>query len=263
MPGDQVAVLAKAGQLLEVLAFRGTQTVVQLSEATGTPRSTLYRLLGTLREMGWVEEPYRRGHYGLGLGILHLSRAAIDQEFNRRAALPVLALLRDETQMTVYLNVLRGLRCVCIERLDGRALQGHGIRIGGTLPLHAGAGARVLLAFSEPETVERWKESILKRGQATAFTTKTPTTAEEIDLLINRIRSSGVSFSFEDNTYGIAAVAAPIFNSTGRCVAAVSAGCRPSHLDDANRRAELASAVRRAATTISDLLAQPVPTQSG
>lgn len=253
MPEDQIAVLAKAGQLLEVMAFRGSQTVVQLSEATGTPRSTIYRLLSTMRGMGWVEEPHKRGHYALGLGMLHLSRAAMDQEVNRQIAMPVLLALRDETQMTVYLHVLRGLRSVCVERLDGRILQGHGLRIGGSLPLHAGAGARALLAFSGHGTLEHWRTSILERGQAEAFTTKTPTTAREIDALINRIRSTGVSISSEDNTYGIAAIGAPIFANADRCVAAVSIGCTPTRLADPHRRAELITAVRRAAATISDL----------
>lgn len=254
MTDDQVAVLAKAGQLLEVMAFRGPQTVVQLSETTGTPRSTIYRLLGTLREMGWVEEPRKRGHYALGLGLLHLSRAAMDQEVNRRIAMPVLRALRDETQMTVYLHVLRGLRSVCIERLDGRTLQGYGLRIGGALPLHAGAGARVLLAFSGPETEERWRQSVLQRGQATAFTTRTPTTSAEIDTLIRRTRTTGVSVSSEDNTYGIAAVGAPVFAGTDRCVAAVSVSCTPDVVADEDRRAALTATVRRAAVTISDLL---------
>ena len=253
MPDDHVAVLAKAGQLLEVMASRGAQTVVQLSEVTGTPRSTIYRLLGTLREMGWVEEPHRRGHYAVGLGLLHLGRAAMDQEVNRRIAMPVLRALRDETQMTVYLQVLRGLRSVCVERLDGRVLQGHGLRIGGTLPLHAGAGPRVLLAFSGAETAERWRRSVLERGQAHALTATTPTTAREIDALLRRIRSTGVSVSSEDNTYGVAAVGAPVFAGTDRCVAAVSISCSPAHVADALRRAELVDAVRKAATTISDL----------
>lgn len=261
MPEDQVAVLTKAGQLLEVMAFRGAQTVVQLSEATGTPRSTIYRLLSTLREMGWIEEPQKRGHYALGLGLLHLSRAAMDQEVNRRIAMPVLRALRDETQMTVYLNVLRGLRSVCVERLDGRTLQGHGLRIGGSLPLHAGAGPRVLLAFSGSAVYDRWRQAVLDRGQAVALTTKTPTTAREIDTLVSRIRSTGVSISSEDNTYGVAAIGAPVFAGTDRCVAAVSISGTPAHFVDEQRRSELTSAVRRAAARISDLHAQPLPAE--
>lgn len=269
MADDQVAVLAKANQLLEVMAFRGPQSVVQLSEATGAPRSTIYRMLGTLRELGWVEEPAKRGRYALGLGLLHLSRAAIDQEVNRRVAMPVLLALRDETQMTVYLNVLRGLRAVCVERLDGRVFEGHGLKIGGTLPLHAGAGPRVLLAFSGQDVLARWKQSVLARGQAEEFTAKTPTTEREIDILVSRIRSTGVSISSEDNTYGVAAVGAPIFAGTDRCVAAVSISCTPAHLADAQRRSELMTAVRRASARISDLQANPMgpvpprPTEAG
>lgn len=253
MPDHQVAVLAKASQLLEVMAFRGAQTVAELSEATSIPRSTVYRLLASLRSQGWVEEPAERGHYGVGLGLLHLSRSAMDHEINRKVAMPVLLALRDGTGLTVYLHVVRGFRSVCVERFDGRRVEGHGLKIGGSLPLHAGAGARALLAFSNPAFIERWKTTVLYAGHLERFTDNTPVTEREIDILINRIRSSGVSTSSEDNTYGVAAVAAPIFNRSNKCVAAVSVSCSPAYLAEQRRRSSLVTAVVRAATRISGL----------
>ena len=152
-----VRVVNKASALLEVLASRGPQTVVQLAEATGEPRTTIYRLLATMQPMGWVEETTRRGNYVLGLRLVQLGRAAIEQGFARKLALPALRALRNETGLTVYLTVVRGLRAVCVERLDGREVLTYGLQFGGSLPLHAGAGPNVLLACSDPIVYERWR----------------------------------------------------------------------------------------------------------
>ena len=145
--------------LLEALAGKGPQTVVQLAELTGEPRTTIYRLLATLQPMGWVEETTKRGHYVLGLRLVQLGRAAIEQGFARRLALPALRALRDQTGLTVYLTVVRGLRAVCVERLDGREVLTYGLQFGGSLPLHAGAGPNVLLAFSDPIVYQRWQST--------------------------------------------------------------------------------------------------------
>ena len=61
------------------------------------------------------------------------------------------------------------------------------------------------------------------------------------------------SVTSEDNTYGVAAVSAPIVAGTDRCVAAVSVSCSPDQLADPARRTDLVTAVRRAAATISEL----------
>ena len=121
-----VQVLNKANSLLQVLATRGPQTAVELARETGEPRTTIYRLLATLQPMGWVEETPRRGRYALGLQLVQLGRAAVEQELERRVALPALRALRNETGLTVYLTVLRGLRAVCVERIDGREVLAFG-----------------------------------------------------------------------------------------------------------------------------------------
>ena len=159
-----VRVLTKANALLEVLAVRGPQTVVELARETGEPRTTIYRLLATLQPMGWVEETPRRGRYALGLQLVQLGRAAVEQEFERRLALPALRALRNDTGLTVYLTVLRGLSAVCVERIDGREVLAFGLQFGGSLPLHAGAGPNVLLAFGDPAVRQRWRESVRGAG---------------------------------------------------------------------------------------------------
>ncbi len=256
MTPDQggVRVVRKAGALLEALAAgHGPQTVVQLAEATGEPRTTIYRLLSTLQRMGWVEETTRRGHYALGLRLVELGRAAIEQGFERRIALPVLRALRNETGLTVYLTVLRGLRAVCVERMDGREVLTFGLQFGGSLPLHAGAGPNVLLAFSGPAVYERWRERVIARGEAEALTPRTPRSLSTIDALVRNVRHNGYAVSSETNTIGIAAVGAPVPARDGHCLAAVSLSGTPEEILDPRRQSGLIESVRRAAQRVADL----------
>jgi DNA-binding IclR family transcriptional regulator len=257
-----VRVLNKANALLETLAVRGPQTVVELARETGEPRTTIYRLLATMQPMGWVEETTRRGRYALGLQLVQLGRAAVEQEFERRLALPALRALRDDTGLTVYLTVLRGLSAVCVERIDGREVLAFGLQFGGSLPLHAGAGPNVLLAFGDPAVRQRWRESVRERGEAVALTPRTPRTLGELDALIKRVRADGYAVSSETNTVGIAAIGAPVLDEQGRCLAAVSVSGLPDDILSPHRRPTLIEEVQRAAQRISSALAG-VPTKTG
>ena len=250
-----VQVLNKANSLLQVLATRGPQTAVELARETGEPRTTIYRLLATLQPMGWVEETPRRGRYALGLQLVQLGRAAVEQELERRVALPALRALRNETGLTVYLTVLRGLRAVCVERIHGREVLAFGLQFGGTLPLHAGAGPNVLLAFADPATRQRWRDSVRERGEAVALTPRTPRTLGELDALIKRVRSDGYAVSSESNTVGIAAIGAPVLDEQDCCLAAVSLAGLPDDVLSPRHQPTLIGQVQRAAERISIALA--------
>jgi DNA-binding IclR family transcriptional regulator len=251
-----VRVLNKAGGLLEALAGKAPQTVVQLAELTGEPRTTIYRLLATLQPMGWVEETTKRGHYVLGLRLVQLGRAAIEQGFARRLALPALRALRDQTGLTVYLTVVRGLRAVCVERLDGREVLTYGLQFGGSLPLHAGAGPNVLLAFSDPIIYQRWHEYVERRGEAEALTPRTPRSLTDIDALLKKVRHNGYAVSSEANTIGIAAIGAPILLKDGQCIAAVSLAGTPEEILSKSRQPALVEAVRQTARRVADSTVQ-------
>lgn len=222
-------VVAKVGALLDTLAESGEATVRDLADRIGEPRSTVYRLLSSLQQLEMVEPGMRRGTYRLGLGLLRLGAAVATGFDERQAALPVLQRLHDETGETVFLCVRRGNEAVCIERLDGRRVQSLALRIGGSLPLHAGAAPRVLLAF-EPK--ERWEEYVAEGGLE-VFTLKTPAAKAVIFRSLDEIRKLGYAVSDEDVTVGIAALGAPVFDHRGAICAAVSiSGLRSSILGE-------------------------------
>jgi len=85
--------------------------------------------------------------------------------------------------------------------------------VGARLPLYVGASSKVLLAWSDEETLRLvlddpdWPDAVDKQ----AFLEQ-----------LNAIRESGYATSFEEREPGAAAVSAPILDRSGRLLAALS-----------------------------------------
>jgi DNA-binding IclR family transcriptional regulator len=237
--GGGVAVLAKAMALLDRIAEEGDVTPARLAELTGEPRSTVYRLLASLQQLELVEPGRVRGTYMLGLKLFRLGSTVISRFDARQAALPVMERIHEETGESVFLCIRRGYEAVCIERLDGRRVNLLALGLGGSLPLHAGAVARALLAF-EPEAF--WEE-YLANWQPEALTSRTPATREALLEELRTTRERGYAISDEDVTPGIGAVGAPIFDHTGAVRASLSfGGMRDAVFTDAEHSVELVCA---------------------
>lgn len=247
-PGAGVAVLAKAMSLVDHLAEAGELTPAQLAERTGEPRSTVYRLLNSLQELGLVEPGPRRGTYLLGLKVFQLGSTVVSRFDVRQAALPLMERLHEQFGETTFLCVRRGFEAVCIERIDGERVNLLALRLGGTLPLHLGAAARALMAYEPPAF---W-EDYLRQCTLEALTEKTPATPDAVRAELRATRERGYSISDEDVTPGVGSFGAPIFDHLGAVCASISVGGLREPL--MSRSDETVTALREAAASISRLL---------
>jgi DNA-binding IclR family transcriptional regulator len=216
--GGSIQVLTKAVGLLGVLAERGELGAAELASLTQEPRSSVYRLLASLNDLGLVEPGNQRGTFKLGLGLFRLGSAVVEQLNVRHAALPAMEDLQRDTSETVFLCIRRVREAVCIERLDGVHVQSLALLLGGSLPLHIGAAPMVLLANEREEFIDDYvTHSDLKPVVANAGRSKTALLAE-----LKRIREQGYAISDEDVTPGIAAIGAPVFGMDGSVQGAIS-----------------------------------------
>jgi DNA-binding IclR family transcriptional regulator len=243
---ESLGVIAKASALLDQLA-EGESTAARLSEALGEPRTTVYRLIRTLIDVGFVEPGQKRGTYRLGLRLFRLGGAVVERFDERQAALPHMEHLNEVTGETVFLCVRRGMQAVCIERIEGSQVVSLALRLGGSLPLHAGAAPRALLA-AEPRSV--WEQYCESVGELEALTPATPRTRADLFRELEQVRRLGYSVSDEDVTVGIAALGAPIRDVGGAVTAAISiSGVRPAILG--GRAGEMIALVTSAAEAVS------------
>ncbi|TVU61272.1 IclR family transcriptional regulator [Paenarthrobacter nitroguajacolicus] len=213
-----MGLVTKSVAVLQALAASGELTVGQLSDATGEPVSSLYRLLSSLDAIGWVEQGSKRGKFRLGLDFLWLGARLEAQLDVRRLALPELTRLHEATGETVFLCIRRGMSAVCIERIDGRDVQIHSLRLGESLPLGEGVAPRAILAFESPDFVARYLRDAASRAPVSAIAPD----REQLVRLLDETAASGVAVAEADWVDGIGGVGAPIFDHKGHVVAALS-----------------------------------------
>jgi hypothetical protein len=142
---------------------RPTHTVEGLSEAIGVPRSTVYRLVSLLKAYELIEQAgeskYQLGPKAIMMG--YVARTTVDLADIWRPGLEQLAGTSRETAL-----VLRriGDAAVCIDRVECDHPVRLSFDVGKAMPLHTGAGAKVLLAGSPAELRDRYIEAAVPPG---------------------------------------------------------------------------------------------------
>lgn len=243
-----MAILEKAGAVLDALDVAGEATVSRIAEAVGEPVSSTYRLLASLTSIGWVDPGSRRGRYRLGLEVVRIGDLLEDRLDVRQACETVLRDLRDATRTTSFLCYRRGTSAVCVDRVGGTDVQSLAMRVGDSFELYRGAAPMAILAFLPLDERERVLEQFdARRSAGEAIPERTL-----LEAGIDEARALGVAVSDESVTPGIAAVGAPLLNHRGELEGAISISGLRSRLFA--HREDLIATVRRAGERASEAL---------
>jgi DNA-binding IclR family transcriptional regulator len=212
--------IEKVAALIEHLAEHGASKAADISVAIDEPRSSVYRLLRYLDNVGWIIPGRSSGSWELSVQLFRLGSRAVNRLDFTRAVRPLLEELHERSGQTVYLCVTNQLEAVCIDRIEGLHVTSLELRLGGSLPLHLGAAPMALLAFAPKELRARW-ENFAREFGASSHSSR-PQSLLEVLERIESVQELGYSISDEDVTIGISSVGAPVFDHTGATVAAVS-----------------------------------------
>ncbi len=213
-----VQVLAKALDLLEVLAQHSTMTLGQLCQASGQPKSSVFRYLVTLEEHGYVQRSRSTDEYSLGIKLIELGRAVTNQFTVHEVAIPFMRRLLEAYGETVNLAILEAGKIVYLEILEGTHSIRMAARPGQRDFAHSTAIGKALLANSPAAETEE----VVKRHGLPMRTPATITSYEALRTELAHVRETGYSVDNIENEAGIRCVAAPIFNRHASPVAAIS-----------------------------------------
>lgn len=196
--------------------------------ATGLHKSIVYRLLCTLERHGFVRYDRTTRQYSLGFAIVELASIMDGDIQIRDVALPVMRQLAADTGESVFLTVLGDdEKAVCIEKVESTRPIRVTFKPGSVSPLHAGASAKVLMAYLP----EKARLRALNRP-LTKFTHRTITDPDELQKELDLIRQRGWAFSVGELDEGIYAIAVPILGyRADRAVASLSIAGPDSRLD--------------------------------
>jgi len=176
--------------------------LAELCQRTGLPRATAHRLAVGLEVHGLLHRG-ADGRWRPGPTLGELASRSGDPLLEAAAA--VLPRLRDLTGESVQLYRRDGMQRICVAASEPASGLRDTVPVGTRLSMGAGSGAKVLAAWADPAT----QRAVLADA---AYSERT----------LLEVRRRGWAQSVAERESGVASVSAPVRNSTGQVVAAVS-----------------------------------------
>ena len=196
-----IGVLDKAVGVLHTIA-ESPCGLAELCDRTGLPRATAHRLAAGL-EVHRLLARDDEGRWRLGPALSELAAQVNDPLL--AASATVLPRLRDITGESVQLYRREGSSRICIAAAEPPAGLRDTVLVGARLPMTAGSGAKVLLAYSDDPT----RDTVLA-------------TAKFSDRTLTEVRRRGWAQSAAEREPGVASVSAPVRDANGAVIAAIS-----------------------------------------
>jgi DNA-binding IclR family transcriptional regulator len=196
-----IGVLDKAVGVLRTIA-ESPCGLAELCDRTGLPRATAHRLAAGL-EVHRLLARDSEGRWRLGPAISELATQVSDPLL--AASTAVLPRLREITGESVQLYRREGSWRICVAAMEPPAGLRDTVPVGARLPMTAGSGAKVLLAYSDDAT----RAAVLPGAKFS-------------DRTLAEVRRRGWAQSAAEREPGVASVSAPVRDDHGSVIAAIS-----------------------------------------
>jgi DNA-binding IclR family transcriptional regulator len=188
-------------------AEKPSMSVLEIQERVRLSRPTLYRLLHTLAAKGLVRASGDPQRFSLDYGVGRLANNWIAGIDPIRAGQRIVERLRERTDETAALFVLRGHQRLCALEIPASHVLKISRGIGETEHISKGASGKAILAFMHADEIDVILRSSPK-----------DTNRRQLLHALERIRRDGFAVSRAEVFAGAVAIAAPYFDRD-RCVA--------------------------------------------
>jgi DNA-binding IclR family transcriptional regulator len=212
--------LAKALRILDTVGrFQHGTSIAALSKELKMGKSTVHRLLATLREFDLIWFDPTTSNYALGSRILRWSDLLVQQNPLVRHGLPVLRELVSAGRETANLAVMDGADVLYVAQFESMERLRMSEAVGTRHPAHCTALGKALLAsLSE----EEFDQLYTKVDALKSLTANTIADKRRLKEHLQKVRNEAVAYDFEENVVGVVCLGAVVRNFTGKPIAAMS-----------------------------------------
>ncbi|WP_433544036.1 IclR family transcriptional regulator (plasmid) [Streptomyces sp. CA-294286] len=218
--GRHVPAVTRALDILELfLEGDGTLSAPDITRKLGLPRTTVHELVTTLAARSYlVPVPEQPGRYRLGVRTYQLGSRYAEQLDLAAEGQNVAREVAETCDETVHVAVLEGADVIYIAKVDST----HAVRMvsaaGRRLPAHCTSVGKMLLA-SLPESELRAR---IDGRELAAMTPNSITEPGALSAALADVRARGLAVEHRESNPDVSCVAAPVRDSSGRVVAALS-----------------------------------------
>lgn len=227
-PYPGVQAVARALSLLNLFSDAQPEwTLTALTAAAGLNRTTVYRLLAALEGFDLVTRDPDTERYRLGSGIIALAGRALRANPVRTLSRPELKKLAAATDETATLEILNGHNMLILDEVLGNRFIQSSPSVGTLWPTFATSTGNAVMAYLPPADLDTILQAPLPK-----LTPKTITSPQTLRQSLAQIRLDGYAIVSEALELGFVAVGAPLRNSDGFPIAAISLGGPTIRLTD-------------------------------
>ena len=243
-----------------IKAFSGRPdalTISDIAQRTGLSRAASRRFLLTLKELGYVSAEdglFRLSPRVLDLGFTFFSTMRLP-DVARSTMEQVVATMQESCSITV----LDGMDIVYVARVPAKRIMSISLSVGARLPAYCTSMGRVLLAFLDQASIDRYLSEVILKP----LTARTVTNKEQLRHILGKVRDQGWAILDQETEVGVRSVAAPIRDHSGRTIAAINISSHASRATMKQIRARFLPVLLQAASRISDLLGAPAKNKQG
>lgn len=192
--------------------------VSELTRVTGLPKTTVFRLLGTLEHVHAVTATPNQ-QYQIGPKLLAYTKSADHQNSLVKVALPFMKEFAATTHENINIGILYENQVLYLHSEEGEqfSLQ---VNLFPVAPLYCSSMGKIFLtSFSNPELTQYLSQTTLKRR-----TVNTLTNDEQIRNELQKITQTGLSYDNEEYEYGLTCIAVPLYKDKELIAAASVSG---------------------------------------
>jgi DNA-binding IclR family transcriptional regulator len=145
--------LDRAIKILSLIADRNSMGVTELAQKLQVDKSTVSRLLDTLRAHDMVQIDSSTGKYRLGFRILHLGESLKNNLNVIAIARPTIMELSKNLSESVHLCAFNNNLVYVVDQVRSSRVYSLSATVGMVEPFHCSSVGKCILAYRRPETV--------------------------------------------------------------------------------------------------------------
>jgi DNA-binding IclR family transcriptional regulator len=247
---NHIDLVVKTLAVLEALAnSEYGKPLKEIASEVGLVKSSAFRILFTLKETGYVEQPEMNGVYRLSLKSAGLARRNANRLGLATVARPHLTLLREKLDESVALAERLAESVILIDVLETSHPLRLTFHIGDACPIHATALGKAVAAFLSPKELA----TFLDKSKLAQYTEHTYTKMRDLKLDLERTHKNGYALNDEETVAGAFIVGAPIFDSQSSVCGSISVNIPTARGSAARKKLLIASVIDAGRKISADL----------
>ncbi|AJZ60782.1 pectin degradation repressor protein kdgR [Paraburkholderia fungorum] len=216
--GESASSIGRVFAILGAIGDSGQIGISELSQRLDLSKTTVHRVIQTLKALGYVTQEVETERYRLTIRLFELGAKALESVDLVREADIEMRHIGQVTREAVHLGAFDEDAIIYIHKIDadyGLRMQS---RIGRRNPLHSTAIGKVLLAWMPPAEARE----VLSHVEFRKSTQKTLACADAVLSILPRVREQGYGEDNEEQEEGLQCLAVPVFDRFGRVIAGLS-----------------------------------------